>query len=359
MMRERQLDQEAEERPQKPRLVIIGGGTGTGNLGEKFRPHLDDISASVIHTTLDEGGSTGVLQKILMEPSDIAPLGDARQLFYAFRPKDAESLFPWNIWNYRIKARNGEAAWDNHPFGNIVIAYKVQKTGSFETAIEELSQELEIRGQLLPVTLGASRLWIETATGEKLIGEHVIDSLWTRDPRNRVVKIGLTKQVSLNYKAGDAIEKADIVCLGPGSHYTSLMANLLVDGMSDTIRHAQKRGAEVIYNAPIFAELGHGEPYGVSAFVRLREIVELGIKPDKIIVNTGRVSKRMRSAYKREWKYPVECDKEDQLRCKVIVPGIEIIQGNFIEVTEDHRFRHNTLFAETIYGFLRAKTEAA
>lgn len=348
---------ELEVRPQKPQLVIIGGGSGTSNLVEKSRPLLDDISVSVICTTVDEGGSTGVLQKILVHPSEVAPLGDVRQILYALRPKDADSLL-WKLWNLRSKPQNGEKTWDNHPYGNITIAYAIQYTGSFEKAIEWLAKDLAIRGDLIPVTLRTSRLWVETASGEKLVGEHVIDSLWTQDPRNRVVDIGLTEGVPLNSKAKEAIEKADVIALGPGSHYTSLMANLLVDGMCEEIRHAQERGAEVIYIAPIFAELGHGEPYGASASVRLRDIVERGIKPDKIVVNTGRVPKRMRSAYKREWKYPVECDKADQIQCKRVASGIEIIQGNFIEITEDHRFRHNSRLAETVYGFLQARKPA-
>lgn len=345
---------ESEIRPQKPRLVIIGGGSGTSNLVEKSGLYLDNISVSVICTTVDQGGSTGVLQKILVHPSEVAPLGDVRQILYALRPKDTDSI-DWELWNYRNKALNGEKVWDNHPFGNIVIAYAVQKLGSFEKAIKWLVKDLKIRGDVIPMTLQTSQLWVETASGEKLIGEHVIDSLWTRDPKNRVVNIGLTKNVPLNDDAKEALKKADVITIGPGSHYTSIMPNLLVDEMCEQIVQAQGRGAEVIYVAPIFAELGHGEPYGASASVRLRDIVERGIKPDKMIVNTGRVSKRMRSVYKKEWKYPVKCDRADQLQCHRLVPSIEIIQGNFIEITEDHRFRHNSLLAETVYSFLQTK----
>lgn len=348
--------QEAEERPQKPQLVIIGGGSGTSNLVEKLRPQLDNISLSVICTTVDEGGSTGVLQKILVHPSEVAPLGDVRQILYALRPKDTDSVV-WELWNYRNKALNGEKVWDNHPFGNIVVAYAVQKLGSFEKAIKWLTSELKVRGDVIPMTLQTSQLWVETASGEKLIGEHVIDSLWTRDPKNRVVDIGLTNRVPLSDDAKEAIGRADIITVGPGSHYTSIMPNLLVDGMCEQISQAQERGAEVIYVAPIFAELGHGEPYGVSASVRLRDIVERGIKPNKIVVNTGRVSKRMRSVYKKEWKHPVESNREDQLQCRRAVLGIEIIQGDYIEITKDHRFRHNSLLAETIDGFLQAKKQ--
>lgn len=347
--------QEVEERPQKSQLVMIGGGSGTSNTIGKLGPNFQEkISLSAICTTVDSGRSTGELQKRFLHPSQAASLGDIRQLFYSLMPHDVDPAIR-AMWNYRNVAVNGEESWNNHPLGNIIIAYAIQMKGDVAKGIEWLAETMRLRGKVFPMTLEASQLWVETASGERLIGEHVIDSLWTQDPRNRVTSIGLTERVALYEKAEQAIEQAKATILGPGSQHTSLMPNLLVAGMSDAIKRAQDNKGEFVWVANIFAEMGHGEPYDASVSMRLKDIVKCGIYPNKVIVNTGKLPESLLAAYEQEGKYPVHFDREDEAQCKKLVPGLEIITGNYIEVTEDHRFRHNDRIADDVFQILGVK----
>lgn len=287
------------------RVVAIGGGTGLSTLLRGLKKFDVDISAIVAVT--DEGGSSGILRRELKVP----PPGDVRNNFIAL--SENEELLE-KIFNFRFK----DGSLKGHAVGNIILAALTMITGSLSMAIESLSELLAIRGKIFPVSNELVRLVAEMDDGSKIIGETNITS-----SGKRIKRVSLDRDVEAFPEAIMAIKEADVVILGPGSLYTSVIANLLVKGVKEALKESK---ADIIYVANLMTQ--PGETSGMKLSDHLEEIEKyLERKVDLIVANSGRPPKDVLKRYELEGYKMLQLDLENIDR--------EIIVGHFLKVIKD------------------------
>lgn len=268
----------------KPKnIVIIGGGTGTFTTltGLKRYPH----NLTAIVTMSDDGGSTGMLRDEL----GVLPPGDVRQCLVALSSSD---LLMRTLMNYRFD--NGKLK--GHSFGNLLLSALEKITGSFDQAVEKAGEVLRIRGTVTPSTLDTVRLVAKV--GSKTIrGEHKI-----HDTRiNGALKeLRLEPRARANPKALAAIKKADLIVIGPGDLYSSLIPNLLVAGIPEAIN---KSKAKKVYVCNLMTYDKHSTNFSVADFVRVIEHYLKG-KPDTVVYNNKTPSSKLVVRYARKGESP-------------------------------------------------------
>jgi 2-phospho-L-lactate transferase/gluconeogenesis factor (CofD/UPF0052 family) len=205
----------------EPNIVVIGGGTGayTALMGLK---HHTRVLAAII-SMADSGGSTGRLR----DEFGHLPPGDVRKALVALAPDDDTSLILRKLFEYRFEKGDGLSG---HTFGNLFLTALTEITGSLDMAIAETSHILNIRGRVIPVTLTDTHLVAETVDGHVIRGETNID-VRTIHPELPLARVYLEPGAEAHAEAVRAIEEADIVVIGPGDLYSSLLPNLLVRGI--------------------------------------------------------------------------------------------------------------------------------
>ncbi len=228
-----------------PRIVAIGGGTGLSVLLRGLKAYTDNLTAIV--TVGDDGGSSGRLREEL----GVLPPGDFRNCLVAM--SDAESLVA-ELFQYRFE--QGDCL-KGHSFGNLFIAAMTSVTNGFDEALVESSRVLAVHGRIVPATMDNLRLSVRLNDGEVIHGESNvsealggIDRLMI-DPPDAVA----------HPMAVEALLDAQLIVIGPGSLYTSILPNLMVKGISDAIR---KSPATKIYVSNIATQQGETEGYSVA-----------------------------------------------------------------------------------------------
>lgn len=274
-----------------PKLVVIGGGTGLATLLRGLKEHTSNITAIV--TTADDGGSSGRLRDEL----GIPPPGDIRNTLVALA--DTEPLME-KLFQYRFSWGEG---LKGHSFGNLFIAAMTEVTGDFEAALRESSKVLAIRGRVLPSTLDEVRLHAHFADGTSVIGESVIPA-----QGKRIERISLfPEDVKPLQEALTAIEEAHAIILGPGSLYTSILPNLLVDGIAGAIRRSR---ATKIFVCNVMTQPGETDGYTASRHLQaICDHVGQGLV-EYAVVNDAPIPDEVVERYRREGAYPVEPDVE-------------------------------------------------
>lgn len=291
----------------KPRVVVIGGGTGLSVLlrGLKERP----VHISAIVTVADDGGSSGVLRDELKMP----PPGDVRNVLLALA--DTEPLLE-RLLQYRFTNGTGLAG---HTVGNLLIAAMKEIEGDFVRAVKKLSRVLAVRGDVLPAANQAIVLKAEMEDGTVVTGESKIPLAG-----KRIRRVWLDPpDVAALPEAVAALEQADAIVLGPGSLYTSLLPNLLVPGIVDAIRRSP---AVKLYICNVMTQ--PGETDGYSAADHVQALVDhVGDRLfDYVIVHSGRIPSEVAQRYAQEGKKPVRCDRRrlEAMGYRVIVDELAV-----------------------------------
>ena len=249
-----------------PRIVAIGGGTGLSSLLRGLKTYTSNLS--VIVTVADDGGSSGRLR----DEYRILPPGDFRQCLIALA--DAEPLMK-QLFDHRFK----EGSLDGHSFGNLFIMAMADVTGNFEHALRESGKVLAVKGTILPSTLQDVTL-VASINGGMVAGESKIPM--QNAPISRVFLKPDGAQI--NPEAAQAILNAELIIVGPGSLYTSIMPNLLVEGMVEVIKASP---ALKVYICNLAAQNGETEGYGVDDYLRvIREHVGANLF-DFVLVNSN------------------------------------------------------------------------
>src|SRR6202049_1285818 len=231
-----------------PRIVAIGGGTGLSSLLRGLKTYTSNLYAIV--TVADDGGSSGRLR----DEYRILPPGDFRQCLIALA--DAEHLMK-QIFDHRFK----EGSLNGHSFGNLFIMAMADVTGNFEHALRESGKILAVKGTIVPSTLQDVTL-VASINGHTVEGESKIPK--QNEPISRVFLKPDGAQV--NPEAADAILNAELVVIGPGSLYTSILPNLLVEGMVEAIKASP---ALKVYICNLAAQSGETEGYTVDDYLRV------------------------------------------------------------------------------------------
>ena len=253
-------------RDRGPKVVAIGGGTGLSVLLRGLKDHTDNISAIV--TVADDGGSSGRLREQL----GLLPPGDIRNCLVAM--SESEALVH-ELFQHRFEKGEG---LEGHSFGNLFIAAMTDVTGSFDKAIQESSRVLAVRGSVIPATMGNITLSARMVDGSYVSGESRITSNGKAIDQVMIVPA----EAEAHEAALEAIADAQLVAIGPGSLYTSILPNLLVRGISSAIRESS---AAKVYIANVANEEGETEGYTVSDHVEaLRAHTFTGIA-DYVIAN--------------------------------------------------------------------------
>ncbi len=232
-----------------PRIVAIGGGTGLSNLLRGLKECTGNLTAIV--TVADDGGSSGRLRREL----GVLPPGDFRQCLVAL--SDVEPLMT-RLFQYRFGEGTG---LEGHSFGNLFIVAMTAITGNFERAIRESSRVLAVRGQILPSTLENLTLEAEFEDETRVSGESAIPQ-----GKSSIRRVFLTPSQAPGYpEAVKAILEADLIVIGPGSLYTSLLPNLLVEDIS---RALKATSAVKIYVCNVATQAGETDGYSINNHVQ-------------------------------------------------------------------------------------------
>ena len=232
-----------------PKVVVLGGGTGLSNLLTGLKNYTRNLCAIV--TVSDDGGSSGRLRQEL----GILPPGDIRNCLVALA--DSEEIMQ-RLMEHRF---DGNGSLGGHSFGNLLIAALTHITGNFEDGVAVAGQILAIRGRVLPATLSNVVLTGETVAGRILVGESAIGQ--AGEPLNSV-SLG-PGQVEPFPPALAAIAEADMILIGPGSLYTSVIPNLLVPGIRETL---QKTHCLKVYICNVAEQPGETDGFTVDDYIK-------------------------------------------------------------------------------------------
>lgn len=299
-----------------PRVVVVGGGTGLNTLLSGLKFFTNNLTAIV--TVTDTGGSSGRLR----DEMDILPPGDIRNCLVALA--DAEPLIR-DLFQYRFEVGEG---LKGHNFGNLFITALSKVTGDFEKAVAESSRVLAIRGRVIPSTLDKVTLVGEFMDGTTLEGETTITEA-AKPLRNIRLKPANCKACG---EAISAIENADLIILGPGSLYTSVLPNLLISEIRDAIlaSDAYKINILNVMTQP-------GETDHLTAWDHLKVLIE-HTDPrivDACVVNVQAIPDDLIEKYRAKGAEPVVLDL-DKIREK----GYQVIEGRILKT--DGQVRHDS-----------------
>ena len=305
-----------------PKIVVIGGGTGLSVLLAGLKKYTDNITAIV--TVADDGGGSGVLREDL----GMLPPGDIRSCIIALANTEPKME---KLLQYRFS----EGSLKGQSFGNLLIAAMNEIYGSFEMAIKETSNVLAVTGKVLPMTIRDVVLKAELSNGRLVSGESRIPEVCLEDKAS-IKRISLEPEDCYPLEESlEAIEDADLIVLGPGSLYTSIIPNLLVKGMREAL---MKTPAKIAYISNIMTQPGETDNYGVLD--HLEAVLNHSDQDllDYIIVNNEKFPKNVLDKYYLDGSMPVYLSKKETKKIKN--RKIEIITDNLVEVKKDY-IRHD------------------
>ena len=313
-----------------PKIVAVGGGTGLSMLLKGIKNITNNVTAVV--TVGDDGGSSGRLR----EDMGILPPGDIRNCIAALA--DDEDLIT-KLFQYRFKSGEG---LEGHSFGNLFLTALCAITGDMVRAVKESSNVLSIRGRVLPSTLDDMKLVAEMEDGRIIHGESNIPEahgkikrLFTDPRRCRALEDVIV-----------AIKEADLIILGPGSLYTSVIPNLLIEEIAQEIA---KSNAKKIYVCNIMTQPGETDNYSVSEHIRaLMQHANSNNIIDAVLVNDC-IPDNLAKKYEQANSYPVKVDYENVRKL-----GVKLFPKKLIEDSKEGYVRHSSnRVARAIYYWFK------
>jgi uncharacterized cofD-like protein len=321
-------DANSESVPARPlRVVAIGGGTGLSTLLRGLRRHVVSFSEGVpeggliadlaaVVTVTDDGGSSGRLRKEF----NMLPPGDLRNCMVAL--SEEEDLLV-RLFGYRFRKGN---ALEGHNFGNLFVAALTEITGDFGHAIQLASKILATRGRIYPATTANATLVARMTDGSLVRGETKITA-----SSKHIAELMLDPPAAAPMpETLEAIERADLISVGPGSLYTSLITNLLVQGLPTALVNAH--GLRV-YICNLMSQAN--ESLNLTASQHIERIYDHTRAPifDYALVNTGVFSSETLARYAAQGASPIISDIE-----RIEALGVRVITGDF--ASEAHVVRH-------------------
>ena len=309
------------------RIVAIGGGHGLSMLLKGLKQKTSNISAIV--TVADDGGSSGRLR----EEMDIIAPGDLRNCLVALADKDTalEQLF-----QYRF---GGEGELSGHSLGNLFLAALIKEFGNAQNALEAASTVLNIRGKVMPATAERIRLLAKMSDGKEIEGESEI-AAYGESRKAKILHMSMIPAAPI--AVGDALEAirhADLITLGPGSLYTSVLPDLLVPEILQAIKESN---APCLYICNVMTQPGETEGYTVSDHVKaLIEHVGKNVI-DYVLVNNASPSQEILKKYEEAGEFPVKIDAK-----QVEETGVIMIESDLLG-EEKGAFHDNRILAENI-----------
>lgn len=304
------------------KLAAIGGGTGLSVLLNGLKKKFD---VSAIVTVGDNGGGSGILREDL----NMLPPGDIRNCLLALSeaPDDLRKLLSYRFEDGSLKGQS---------LGNLIIAGMVKSEGSFEDGIQVVSNVLNLKGKVYPVTIDNMDLCAVLSDGVKVRGESEI-AIFALKRKAGIKELSLINHVNISEHAKEAILNADVVTLGPGSLYTSVICNLLVDGVREALKDKK-----VVYIANVMTQ--PEETMGYSLYNHVEEVERyLGREIDYVLANDALPKRELIEKYSFEGSMPVEVTDEDREKL-----DSKLITGEFLEVKSGYIRSNATNITETL-----------
>ena len=324
-----------------PSIVAIGGGTGLSTLLSGLKRYSSNLTAIV--TVADDGGSSGVLRREL----GVLPPGDIRNCLAALA---TEEPLLTRLFQYRFRAGTG---LEGHSFGNLFLSALTAITGSLESAITASSRVLAVQGTVVPATNVDVRLWAELEDGRRIEGESQIGHA-----SSPIVRLGCTpERPPALPSALEAIANADLIVLGPGSLYTSLLPNLLVPELVDAIIRSK---APRLYICNLMTQPGETDGLDVEGHLRAIEaqLASLGVEQKlftAVLAQEELGESTLVNHYRQRGAEPVSCNVR-RLRSQ----GYEVMLAPMQGARPSSTLRHDprSVAVAVMRFFKRHKQEA-
>jgi uncharacterized cofD-like protein len=292
-----------------PKIVAIGGGTGLSTMLRGLKAYSSNITAVV--TVADDGVGSGLLRQDL----GMLPPGDIRNCVLALA--DTEPIME-KLLQYRFE----DGILKGQSFGNLFLAAMDGISTSFEEAVRKMSDVLAVTGHVLPVTLDDVKLCAELSDGQIICGESKIGKHNEFHP-GAIKKVFLEPQnVKPLQDALDAISEADVLVLGPGSLYTSIIANLLVEGVCDAIK---KSKAIKVYVCNVMTQPGETDGYSVTDHVKALERHSYERIIDYCIINTASIPDELKESYASDGAEMVRIDYGPINKAGIRIIGSDLV----------------------------------
>ncbi len=278
------------------KIVCIGGGTGTFVALSGLKRYPCHLSAIV--TMSDSGGSN----KRIRDEFGLLPTSDIRQSLVALAADNGSAIMR-QLFMYRFDKGQGITGMT---FGNLFMAALSDILGSQEEAIRQTGKILRIKGTVIPVSFTDTNLLATYENGHTVSEEHLIDEP-PHDGKMKITAVTLEPKAEVNPDALTAIKKADLVVIGPGDLFTSLIPNLLVEGIPQALKETK---AKIVYVMNLMTK--YGQTYNFSALDHVRIIEQYaGRPPDYVLVNTATFAPEVVSYYATHNELPVVDDLPD------------------------------------------------
>ena len=306
------------------KVVAIGGGTGLSALLHGLKQHTRPadpstpaVEVTAIVTVTDDGGSSGRLRREF----DVLPPGDIRNCMVAL--SEDEALLS-RLFQYRFQAGRG---LKGHSFGNLFLMALTQVMGDFPEAVKASAEVLKIAGRIYPSTSSLVALEATLADGSRVVGETRISRSIRRIRRIRL----LPRRVRPLAATLSAIAEADVITLGPGSLFTSVVPNLLVEGIPRAIRQSE---AVKAYFVNLMWQPGETIEFTATDHIRAIHSHAGGSLLDYVVINIRPIAQALKKRYARELARPVENDIDGIFRM-----GIKVMAANLVQQSD--KVRHD------------------
>ena len=320
------------------RIVSIGGGTGLSALLHGLKHATTPVDITAVVTVTDDGGSSGRLRRDF----DVLPPGDIRNCLVAL--SEDEALLS-RLFQYRFQAGTG---LKGHSFGNLFLTALAHITGDFALAVKQSSEVLKIRGHIFPSTSSNVELEAVLEDGSLVYGETKISR-----SRRHISTIRLRPRGCKPLpETLDAIAAADLITLGPGSLFTSVIPNLLVQGIPEAIRASRATKA---YLVNLMWQPGETINFTASQHVKVVQAHAGRKLIDCVVLNTAPIAPSLRQKYARVKVKPVENDMEalDKLGLKIVTAELVSNAG----IAQD-KIRHDSAALAVVVLDLASRSRA-
>lgn len=296
-------------------VAVIGGGTGLSVMLRGLK-QIPDINLSAIVTVADDGGSTGRIRRQFHIPA----MGDIRSVMCAMA--EEETMFT-SLMNFRFDGDDSDVG--GHNLGNLILTALTQTSGSFMEAIRAFSKFLKVHGNIIPSSLQVITLYAIMEDGTIVRGESNIPKF-----SNRIEKVFYQDDVEATREALQAIHEADIIFYGIGSLYTSIMPNLIVNGVVDELK---RNKAKKIYFCNAMTQPGETDYFSVEDHIRALQRHSFADAVDIVITHNNVVSKELLDKYLAMGSEPVKVKEEQH--------DYEILYRDVLSF-EDQLIRHDS-----------------
>ena len=292
---------------EKKNIVTIGGGTGTSMTLSGLKKYSRDLDITAIVTMMDSGGSTGRLR----DEFGYLPVGDVRMTLAALSNTGDREILR-ELFLHRFNKGEGLSG---HNFGNLFLVALTDLLGSEEKAIECAGEILNISGTVLPVTVDKADLVAEYENGKVIHSETNIDEVpASSDGTQHIKKLWLEPAVQTTDKVKKAISDADVIVLGPGDLYTSIIPNIIVGGVADSLKNTK---AQIVYVVNLMTKWG--QTHDFTAKDHVNEIIKYTNRvPDHVFINNTPLPSEILSLYAKDNESPVKDDITKTAEYKVV-----------------------------------------